>query len=118
MRILNAERNTLVIKDNTTGTDLEVYYRMPTTQERMNYAAETMKRKGSKIFMLKNSLPQQIKYGKLLITGFRKGDFGLPDGKPFSSDPAETADYKSDWKDLLEKRRLRGRARPRGQDGL
>lgn len=103
MRVLGSKQNTLKLNDNISGSELELYYRQPSTKERQAYQAQAFPRKGSKVKV--NLVATQIKFGKRIITGFEEGNFGMiEDGKTvvFSADP-DSKNYRKDWKDLLEK---------------
>lgn len=94
---LSASNNVLEIQDGISGDVHEIYYRMPTNQERTAYNAQLWKRQGRK--MVNQTYETRMKFGRRVVTGFRKGTFGW-EGKAFASDPADSA-YRSDWLDLL-----------------
>ena len=88
--------NKIVISDARSGTEIELYYRNPTTQEEVEYQSKLYKRKGNKLILHPKV---KVDLGLAILTGFREGDFGVA-GKPISSDP-ESPNYRKDWKDLL-----------------
>lgn len=97
MRDFAAAKNTVEIRDGLSGDDHEIYYRMPTNEERAAYQNSAFARSGNR---LKARLYEnRIKFGSRIITGFKKGSLGIG-GKPFSSDESDP-DYRADWKDLL-----------------
>ncbi|MEM5787186.1 MAG: hypothetical protein AAGU11_07690 [Syntrophobacteraceae bacterium] len=97
MRDFAAQRNVLDIQDGITGDVHEIYYRMPTNEERAAYQNGVFERRGQK---LKSRIfENRLKFGARIITGFAKGTLGI-DGKAFSAETGEP-DYRADWKDLL-----------------
>ena len=97
MRDLDASAvNKIVISDARSGTEIELYYRNPTTQEEVEYQSKLYKRKGNKLIL---NPKVKVDLGLAILTGFREGDFGVA-GRPISSDP-ESPNYREDWKDLL-----------------
>lgn len=96
MRDLTATRNTMTVRDFF-GDEHEIYFRNPTTTERMQYRAGMWERQDDKI--VNKTATQRMKYGAAIITGFKKGSLGA-DGKPIASDQADP-DYREDWLDLL-----------------
>lgn len=99
-RRLGAERNTLKMQDNISGTDLEIYYRNPTTEERVVYSNECIRRKRGKIDF--RTAKARQKFGKKILVGIRDGDFEIfENGRyvPISSEKG--ANYREDWKALI-----------------
>jgi len=99
MRDLNAKRNILTIRDSATGDEHEMYYRTPTNAEVVAYMSAQIKRSGSQL--IQTVYETRLKFGALIIEGFKKGTFGI-DGKAFSSDKGDV-DFREDWKELLTK---------------
>lgn len=97
MRDFAAERNVLEIQDGITGDVHEVWYRMPTNEERAAYQNGVFERRGQKL--RSRIFENRLKFGARIITGFAKGTIGI-DGKPISPDPNDP-DFRQDWKDLL-----------------
>jgi len=95
--LTRSDRNKLIINDARSGTEIELYYRTPTTQEEVEYQSKLIKRKGKKVLI--NAFETRLKMGLKILTGFREGDFGV-DGRPISSDPS-SPNYREDWKELL-----------------
>lgn len=99
MRDLKAsEKNKLTINDSRSGTEIELYYRNPTTQEEVQYQSKLIKRQGKKVLI--NAFETRLEMGLKILIGFRDGSFGF-DGKPISSEPT-SPNYREDWKDLLK----------------
>ncbi len=97
MRDFAAERNVLEIRDGTSGDLHEIYYRMPTNEERAAYQNGAFERHGQKL--RPRIFENRLKFGVRIITGFKKGTLGVG-GKTFSSEP-DDPDFRQDWKDLL-----------------
>lgn len=97
-RQLGVEKNTLRLFDNIGGSTIELYYRMPTTKERVDYANATVTRKRNKILI--NSGEARLTFGAKILIGFAAGAFIDKDGQAFSSD-SDRSDYRADWKELL-----------------
>lgn len=91
-------KNVLRINDAVSGETVEVYYRTPTTSERVGFEKASHQMKKGRFF--DKSAETRIEYGLKIMTGIREGDFGVA-GVPISSDPANK-NYRSDWKDLMK----------------
>lgn len=87
-----------VMDDKLGGGEIILYYRPPTTKERVEYTNLGFRRQAGKLVINKGET--RMDYGLKIITGFRFGDFLDAKGKPFASEP-EHKDYRADWKDLL-----------------
>lgn len=103
-RILSAAGNSLRLIDNLSGSQIEFYYRLPTTREHTAFQNECIQRKGRKVV---NRYPEtRLKYGMKILTGIRPGDFEIDDGaggtRPIASDNAHK-DFLADWRDHVEK---------------
>jgi len=99
MRDLNAKRNILTIRDSASGDEHELYYRTPTNAEVVGYMTSQVKRNGNQL--IQSMYETRLKFGALILEGFKKGTFGC-DGTAFSSDPKDI-DFCPEWKDLLIK---------------
>jgi len=88
--------NKIVISDARSGTEIELYYRNPTTQEEVEYQSKLYKRKGNKLIL---NPKVKVDLGLAILTGFREGDFGVA-GRPISSD-MKSPNYREDWRELL-----------------
>lgn len=91
-------KNLLKINDAVSGTKIELEYRMPTTQEMVQYQARQVHRANGKVIL--RPFETRLDYGIKILTGIRDGDFGY-EGKPISCNPT-SADYKENWKELLK----------------
>lgn len=95
----SSDKNVLEIFDARSNTDMELYYRTPTTREEALYQAKLVKKKGRKVVIAQHKT--RVEFGLRMITGFKEGNFG-EDGEPFSADP-ESPNYREDWKECLER---------------
>lgn len=93
-----SDRNKMTITDARSGSEIELYYRTPTTQEEVQYQTRLLKKQGKKVLI--NAFETRLEMGLKILTGFREGDFGV-DGTPISSDPS-SPNYREDWKELLK----------------
>lgn len=103
-RLLSNADNTLRITDNISGSEIELYYRLPTTAEHTAYQNECIQRRGKKV---RTRYPEtRLKYGKKILTGFRAGDFVIEDGqggtRAIASEEGH-ADYFEGWRGHVEK---------------
>jgi len=98
------EKEKLVVIVTTSGEEVGVYYREPTTKEMHQYHAEAIQRKRNKVTFRYSEA--QYKFGLIIMTGIREGDFGAPgdDGKvvAISSDPNKP-NYRKDWLELMQR---------------
>jgi hypothetical protein len=102
-RRLGDDRNLMIFQDKISGTDIGLYYRMPTPSERINYSNEQYQRKGNKI--KNNTVKVRLKYGAEILMGFRDGDFERKvDNKwvPIASDEASDNYYQQWFKHLKD----------------
>lgn len=93
-----SNENELVIDDTISESKIKLFYRQPTTEERVRYQQNLWERKGKKVLV---NAEMRLGIGLKILTGFREGDFGYA-GKPISSDP-KSPNYRADWKELLKK---------------
>lgn len=103
-RRLGDELNEMRFQDNLSASEIVLYYRMPTTQERIAYTNESYQRKGKKL--INRSVETRLKFGLKILVGFREGDFERRvDGKwvPMSSDGPPSENYYPEWKEHVEK---------------
>jgi len=102
MRITEAElKNELRINDAISGDVITLYYRIPTTKERVQYSTSLFRRERNRIISAVSQTRQRL--GREILLGFKDRDFGhLVDGKitPYASDPVSPL-YLENWKDLV-----------------
>jgi len=99
---LGQVENKLKIKHNLSNTEIELSYRLPTTEERIAYRNDQIKRIGENIEA--NTGAVRIENGISILTGIRTGDFEIiENGKKsiISSDTNDPA-YRKDWKNVLK----------------
>jgi len=102
-RIVGAAQNELIFDDPISGSELGLYFRMPTTTERQGYVNAAVQRKGKKVTM--HHAEARMRFGLKILTGVRDGDFVRMQGKdqvPMSSDPS-SPNYFSGWREEIEK---------------
>ncbi|WP_035238152.1 hypothetical protein [Desulfobacter vibrioformis] len=104
MRILSKSgHNKLTIVDKLAGgEEHDIYYRMPTTQERQEFEQDKVKRDGDSVQI--DATGAAYEAGKKILTGIRDGDFGREDETgevvQLSSTPGNDG-YLENWKDLV-----------------
>ena len=72
------------------NTSAVLAWRFPTTEEQLAYVTAKYRKEED----------CQLKFGLIVLTGIRDGDFGT-DGKPLSSTPGAEG-YQENWKDALK----------------
>lgn len=92
----------LTLQDHLSGSEIELYYRMPTPAERVAFANMCVTRKNGKVKM--QHAEARVKYGAIILTGFREGDFEVQrDGRYVAlSCDAGSPNYDQAWKDKLK----------------
>lgn len=85
----------LVARSNNESCTL--FYRDPTTEERVSYSANMIKKVNGEI--IDNSIQNRLDFAKKILTGFAENQFTLK-GKAISSDPANP-NYNEGWKTLI-----------------
>lgn len=101
-RRLGVKENTLTLRDNISGSDIELTYRMPTTKERQGYSNAALVRQGDQV--VANTIEARLEYGMEILTGIREGDFEIEkDGEwvTISSDKSSSS-YDPEWKAHVE----------------
>ena len=97
------DRNEFNIMDAISACEIKLYYRQPTTAERIGFQRMAWQRQGKKVA---NRTPEaRAHYGALILTGIREGDFSCGEdaaGHPIliASEPG-ALNYRSDWKELV-----------------
>ncbi len=105
MPLILASSEDNILEFQHAGGSVALYYKDPTTEQRIAYSNRIVKRKGNKI---KNELAAtRLAGGNTICTGMREGDFAIPADneagyKLISSDP-KSKDFREDWKKLLHK---------------
>lgn len=96
-------KSILKIEDPISNDTLTVFYRVPTSEERVKYTASLFERERDRVKVNVTETRQQ--WGLKIIEGFKEGDFQrVSNGecKPMSSDP-KSENYAPDWKDYLSR---------------
>ena len=102
-RIMDDGINTLKIWDNISNTELEIYYRTPTTEERAAFSNESIQRARNKLLF--RTAQARHKFGFKVLAGIREGDFIIKKGGkevPIASD-SKSPHYDPIWKELMMK---------------
>ena len=95
------QHNELKLRDNLSGSDITLYYRMPTTSERQRYQNKSLQRHRNRVEF--NQAQARLEAGLTIITGFKEGDFErLVDSgyQPFSCREG-AANYYPEWRNWL-----------------
>ncbi len=85
--------------DRISDSEITLYYRLPTTDERVKYSNSLITRRGNKISS--NVGAARIKYGADILLGFKEGAFATEKGI-ISSDKASPK-YDPNWKSTVQK---------------
>ncbi len=95
-RILGDERHALRIQDPVSGSVITLYYRQPTSEERVAYQLSAYQIEGGeRRFRLGET---RLKFGLEILQGFEAGSFLIQeDGRQAPLDPRRH----TDWKDQL-----------------
>ncbi len=93
-RILGEERQLLAVADPVSGSVVTLYYRRPTSEERVAYQLSAYRLEGGqRRFCLGET---RVKFGLEILTGFGAGDFLLQeDGTSVPLDPERHPDWKA-----------------------
>jgi hypothetical protein len=97
-RLLGEQRHVLAIRDPISGSVVSLYYRRPTSEERVAYQLSAFRLEGGeRRFCLGET---RLKFGLEILTGFGAGDFVITaEGEEMPLDPA----VHPDWKERLAK---------------
>ena len=92
-RVLGQERHALRVQDPLSGSVITLYYRRPTTEERLSYQLSAFRLEGGeRRFCLAET---RVKFGLEILTGFGEGDFQVrEDGVETPLDPARHPDWR------------------------
>ncbi|MBW1986888.1 MAG: hypothetical protein JRI50_06635 [Deltaproteobacteria bacterium] len=95
-RKLADEPQTLRVRDPISGTVITLYYRIPTSEERVAYQTSAFRIEGQRRQLRLGET--RLKFGLEIMTGFAPGDFYvIKDGQEVPLDAATD----SDWKEQL-----------------
>jgi len=98
-RLLNDKKPCEVtFYDRISDSKLTIFYRLPTTEERVAYTNSLATRRGNKIES--NVGTARLKYGTAIMLGFKDGDFEKEEGKPLASDP-KSPNFDPLWKTFV-----------------
>ncbi len=91
-RILGEERHALAVQDPVSGSVIRLYYRRPTSEERVAYQLSAYQIEGGeRRFRLGET---RLKFGLKILLGFEAGDFLIREnGEPVPLDPARHEDW-------------------------
>ncbi len=92
-RLLGEQRHVLAIQDPVSGSVINLYYRRPTSEERVAYQLSAFRLEhGERRFCLGET---RLKFGLEILTGFGDGDFVITaEGEETRLDPARHPDWK------------------------
>ncbi|MFP3866877.1 MAG: hypothetical protein ACLFUU_01775 [Desulfobacteraceae bacterium] len=95
-RKLTDEPQTLLVRDPISKTVITLYYRVPTSEERVAYQTSAFRIEGQRRQLRLGET--RLKFGLEILTGFAPGDFSLiRDGQEVPLDTEKDPD----WKDHL-----------------
>lgn len=94
----NSNKNELTIYDKISDTKVTLFYRTPTTKERIQYKSALINT-SLKSKELEEVMKVQINWAKELLTGFSEGSFCFDD-KPISA-VEDNANYNPGWKEIV-----------------
>ena len=93
-RILGEESHTLAIRDPVSGSVISLYYRRPTSEERVAYQLNAFRLEGGERRLRLGET--RLQFGLEILTGFGAGNFLIPeDGRETPLDPERHADWKA-----------------------
>lgn len=94
-RELSNEPCELTFDDRISGDKITLYYRVPSTQERVKYTNGYVTRQGNKVLATLGEL--RMKAGAAIFVGFKTGAFSVPGKGLISSRPGDP-NYDPGWK--------------------
>jgi hypothetical protein len=97
-RLLSNQPCEVTFEDRISGSEITLFYRLPTTEELIQYSNALLTRKGKKIISQMGQA-RQI-YGAKILVGFKEGCFRTEKG-PLSSDQA-SEHYDEKWKEHIK----------------
>jgi hypothetical protein len=97
-RILGEERHQMAIQDPVSGSAITLYFRRPTSEERVAYQLSVFHLDGGERRLRLSET--RLSFGLEILMGFETGDFIIQEnGEAASLDP----DRHPDWKERLAK---------------
>lgn len=99
-RLLSDEPCKVTFDDNIAGGKITVFYRLPTSEERIKYSNSQVSRNGRKIESILGQTRQT--FGLKILTGITDGEFAKEKNKLISSNPG-SPDYDPAWKTIIAK---------------
>jgi hypothetical protein len=95
-RVLGEGNHSLVVHDPVSGTAVTLYYRRPTSEERVAYQMSAFRLEGGqRRFCLGET---RLRFGLAILTGFGAGDFlVMEEGTEIPLDP----EHHPDWQERL-----------------
>ena len=97
-RILGEERHKMVIQDPVSGSAITLYFRQPTSEERVAYQLSVFHLEGGERRLRLSET--RFRFGLEILSGFEAGDFVIQTGSEVQNlDP----DRHPDWKEHLAK---------------
>ena len=98
-RLLKDQPCEVTFDDRISETRITLFYRLPTTQERIKYSNSLVSKRRNKI---ETSMGEaRLKYGAAILLGFKEGAFETDKGL-LASDP-KAPHYDPDWKNIVRK---------------
>ena len=93
-RVLGEGNHSLVLHDPVSGTEVTLFYRRPTSEERVAYQMSAFRLEGGqRRFCLGET---RLKFGLAILTGFGPGDFLVTDaGAEIPLDPERHQDWRA-----------------------
>ena len=98
LKAAESEKNVMIFMDQLSGSRLTLFYKAPTTTDRINYKSAIVK-VALKSKDEKEIFDVQLNWADKFITGFAEGDFTLGD-KPISTDK-ESENFYDGWRQVL-----------------
>jgi len=92
-RVLGEENHSLAVHDPVSGSEITLYYRRPTSEERVAYQLSAFRLEGGqRRFCLGET---RLQFGLEILTGFGAGNFLITeDGREVPLDPERHPDWK------------------------
>ncbi len=92
-RILGEERQAMRVQDPVSGSVITLFYRRPTSEERVAYQLSAYRIEGGERRLCLGET--RLKFGLEILTGFNEGDFQVSeDGQAAPLDPARHPDWR------------------------